>query len=157
MAKKETKEVNTKKNFFTELSHKFSKPFQKKYYYYFLWKNKLSNSETDFSAISEEEFINKYLRKKRNGKTTEGKKSYKSLQMWESTDQYQGLMQEYYNFKMNRDFYKLYETYLEKAMSGDEKALDALKTIKKEIESLNKVQKTSNKPSENEGAKFDLT
>lgn len=157
MVKKETKGVNARKNFFTELSHRFSRPFEKKYYYYFLWRNKLSNSETDFSNITEEEFINKYLRKKRNGIITNGKKSYKLLQIWETTDEYQGLMQEYYNFKMNQDFYKLYETYLEKAMGGDEKALNALKTIKKEIESLNKANRVKIKNIENEETNFDLS
>lgn len=151
------REVKTKKNFFTELSDRYRKVNEKKYYYYFLWRNKLSNNQTDFSLLSEEEFINKYLRKKRNGKLSSGGKSFKMLEQWESTDEYQGLMQEYYSIKMNQDFYKLYETYLEKAMGGDEKALNALKTVKKEIESLNKIQKVNSKPSEDKETKFDLT
>lgn len=152
------REVKTKKNFFTELSDRYKRVNERKYYYYFLWRNKLSNNQTDFSLLSEEEFINKYLRKKLKGKTTSGTRSFEMLKMWESTDEYQGIMQEYYSIKMNQDFYKLYETYLEKAMGGDEKALNALKTVKKEIESLNKTKKIKNsKNNEENDEEFDLT
>lgn len=150
------REVKTKKNFLTELYNRYSKPFQKKYYYYFLWRNKLRNSKTDLSILTEEEFIEKYLKKNVNGKLSTGIKSFNSLQMWEQTEEYQLLMQEFYNFKMNQDFYKLYETYLAKAMEGDEKALNSLKLIKKEIESLNKVTKVKSSDI-GEGAKFDLS
>jgi hypothetical protein len=141
-------------NFFTDLYKKFTVS-RKRYYYYFMWVNKLNNSLTDFSVFTEDEFTAKYLSKKVKGKQTTGEKSLKTLKMWESTEEFQGLMQELYNFKMNQDFYRLYETYLEKAMSGDEKALNALKTIKKEIESLNKANRVKVKNIKDDEEEFD--
>lgn len=131
-------------NFYSKLYSKFVSGRLTKYYY-FMWKNKLNNTKIDFSILSEEEFVNKYLKEssKLNG-----------LKMWESTDEYQVLMQELYAFKMNQDFYGLYETYLTKAMNGDDKALNSLKTIKKEIESLNKPKSSKSKPEEEQ--KFDM-
>lgn len=141
-------------NFFTELNKKFTVS-RKRYYYYFMWVNKLNNSRTDFSVFTEEEFIYKYLRKKVGTKINTGVKSLKTLRMWESTEEFQGLMQEYYKFKMNQDFYKLYDTYLEKAMAGDDKAVNTLKTVKKEIESLNKANRSKTKVTDDE-PKYDM-
>ena len=141
-------------NFFTDLYKKFTVS-RKRYYYYFMWVNKLNNSLTDFSVFTEEEFTTKYLSKKVKGKQNTGEKSLKTLKMWESTEEFQGLMQEYYKFKMNQDFYKLYDTYLEKAMSGDDKAVNTLKTVKKEIESLNKANRSKTKATDDE-PKYDM-
>ena len=140
-------------NFITELYKKFTGKLQ--YYYYFMWINKLTNIRTDFSDITEEDFIYKYCRRKINDVYNDGESSYKNLKMWESTVEFQGLMQELYSYKMNQDFYILYEIYLAKAMEGDEKSLNALKIIKKEIESLNKINKVS-KPKVEEETKFDM-
>ena len=108
-----------------------------------------------FRSFTEEEFTTKYLSKKVKGKQNTGEKSLKTLKMWESTEEFQGLMQEYYKFKMNQDFYKLYDTYLEKAMSGDDKAVNTLKTVKKEIESLNKANRSKTKATDDE-PKYDM-
>jgi hypothetical protein len=151
----EEKESKQKDTFYSNLLHRFNTPGKKKYYYYFLWKNKLSNSSTDFKDISVESFIDKYLKKVINGKITQGTKSYKMLQMWESTSEYLTLMQEYYSIKMNQDYYKLYETYLEKAIDGDDKALSSLGKVKKEIESLNKAQGTT-KPIPDKEPQYDM-
>ena len=140
-------------NFITELYKKFTGKLQ--YYYYFMWINKLTNIRTDFSDITEEDFIYKYCRRKINDVYNDGESSFKNLKMWESTVEFQGLMQELYSYKMNQDFYILYEIYLTKAMEGDEKSLNALKIIKKEIESLNKINKVS-KPKAEEETKFDM-
>lgn len=134
-------------NFFTELYKKFSIG-RLIYYDYFMWVNKLTNNRTDFSILTEEEFIFKYCRRKTNGANGEyndGSNSFNNLKMWESTEEFQGYMQELYSFKMNQDFYGLYEIYLKKAKDGDEKSLNSLKTIKKEIESLNKANRTKTK------------
>ncbi|MBZ9616793.1 hypothetical protein [Clostridium estertheticum] len=136
---------NKKSNNFVSLLYKKFTIGRQTYYYYFMWRNKLSNSKTDLSVLSEEEFIYKYCRKKSKGVYNDGSVSFNNMKMWESTEEYQGHMQELYSFKMNQDFYKLYETYLTKAMAGDEKALNSLKTIKKEIESLNKASRTKTK------------
>ena len=77
-------------NFFTELNKKFTVS-RKRYYYYFMWVNKLNNSVTDFSVFTEEEFIYKYLRKKVGNKINTGVKSLKTLRMWESTEEFQVL------------------------------------------------------------------
>ena len=132
-------------NFYSRLYNKFVSGRLNKYYY-FMWMNKLNNTKIDFSILSEEEFVNKYLK--------ESSSKLNGLKMWESTQEYQGLMQELYEFKMNQDFYKLYETYLAKAMNGDDKALNSLKTIKKEIESLNKPK--TNKAKVEDEQKFDM-
>jgi len=141
-------------NFFTDLYKRFS-PSKLRNYYYFMWVNKLNNSKIDFSIFTEEEFVYKYLRRKLKGIWSTGVSSLKTLKMWESTEEFQGLMQELYSFKMNQDFYKLYEIHLAKAMEGDEKSLNSLKIIKKEIESLNKANRTKTKVIEEE-TKFDM-
>lgn len=157
MVKKKERKNESKYGFYTSLSDRFEQN-KKKYYYYFLWKNHLNNSgETDFSNMSEEDFIKKYTKKRnpKEGDEDGSEISFKRLQMWESSDEYQALMQELYAFKMNQDFYSLYETYLAKAMEGDSQAVNSLKIIKKEIESLNKTKKVSNKVNEDE-EKFDM-
>lgn len=147
--------MNNRYGFFTKLAERFPQS-NKKYYFYFLWKNHLNNSgENDFTNMTENEFKNKFLKKKKA--TDEASEvSYKRLQMWETSDEYQELMQELYEFKMNQDFYNLYEIYLEKAKNGDAQAVNSLKTIKKEIESLNKNKKISNKSNDDEEEQFDL-
>lgn len=132
-------------NFYSKLYKKFVSGRLTKYYY-FMWRNKLNNTKIDFSILSEEEFIEKYLK--------EASTKLNGLKMWESTQEYQDLMQELYEFKMNQDFYALYETYLAKAMAGDDKALNSLKTIKKEIESLNKPKGSKAKVEDEQ--KFDM-
>lgn len=146
--------MNNRYGFFTKLAEKYPNN-RKKYYFYFLWKNHLNNSgENDFTNMSDEEFKNRFLKKKNVDEGSEV--SFKRLQMWETSDEYQELMQELYEFKMNQDFYNLYEIYLEKAKNGDAQAVNSLKTIKKEIESLNKSKKTNNKSNDDEEEKFDL-
>lgn len=144
-------------NFIIDLSKRYSKQNERKYYFYFMWKNGLKNSETDFSKIEKEEFIQRYLRQKKDGKIIEGRKGFELLESWETSTEYQELMQDYYMYKMNQDFYKLYDTYLEKALNGDEKSVNALKTIKKEIESLNKANRTKSKENKEEESNFDLS
>lgn len=131
-------------NFITDLYKKFTIG-RIIYYDYFMWRNKLINNRTDFSILTEEEFIFKYCRRKINGVFNDGSNSFNNLKMWESTEEFQGHMQELYSFKMNQDFYNLYEIYLAKAIDGDEKSLNSLKTIKKEIESLNKANRFKSK------------
>jgi len=140
-------------NFITELYKKFDGKLH--YYYYFMWINKLTNIRTDFSDITEEDFIFKYCRRKINGVYNDGESSFKNLKMWESTEEFQGYMQELYSYKMNQDFYGLYEIYLAKAIEGDEKSLNALKIIKKEIESLNKANRVD-KPKVIEETSYDM-
>ncbi|WP_102400496.1 hypothetical protein [Haloimpatiens massiliensis] len=144
-------------SFNRQISQKY-RGSQRKYYYYFMWRNKLSDGNIDFSEMTEDEFREKYLQKKdyKTGKIFKGDKSFRHLQMWEGTDEYQTLLKELYSKKMNQDFYDLYEVYLEKAKDGDEKAINALKTIKKEIESLNKSTNVGNLNSQNSTG-FDLS
>jgi len=141
-------------NFFTNLYKRFA-PSKIRNYYYFMWVNKLNNSKIDFSVFTEEEFVHKYLRRKLKGVWGTGESTLKTLKMWEATEEFQGLMQQLYSFKMNQDFYKLYEIHLKKAMEGDEKSLNSLRIIKKEIESLNKANRSKTKVVEEE-TKYDM-
>lgn len=138
---------SNRNGFFTQLVKKFSTN-RRNNYHYFLWRNGLNNSgKFNFTGVSEDDFIKNYL----DGNKTK----FKRLQMWELTDEYQGLMQKLYEFKMNQDFYKLYEIYLKKASDGDSQAVNALKIIKKEIESLNSDKPKAKNKEENKEV-FDL-
>ncbi|MCY6372757.1 hypothetical protein [Clostridium ganghwense] len=118
-------------------------------YYYFLWKNGLSNSRTDFTQYSQEEFINKYC--------DSSKIKFKNLEMWETSEQYQRLQNELLQSRINSDINRIYDVVVEKALKGDEKAVKTLLLIKKELDATpKKKQVQAPKQEQEEDIEFDL-
>lgn len=98
---------------------------------YFMWKNKLKNSKTDYSKFNKEEFIDRYL----HGSDI----SFKRMEQWERTEQYHQLMNVLLHEKSQTDIYVIYEIVREKAMKGDDKAIKTLLLLQKEFNKKNKI------------------
>lgn len=114
-------------------------------YYYFMWRNGLFNTITDFSDITEEQFIVKYCKGK--------KRKYNCLKMWESSNDYQQLQSEVLEYKINEDINKVYTVVRDKALEGDEKSIKTLLLLKKELKATKKVVQPKQEEPEEE---FDL-
>lgn len=100
--------------------------------FYFMWKNKLKNSKNDYSKLSREEFTSKYL----NGNEL----SFKRLEQWERTEQYNNLMNVLLNEQIQADIYEVYDVVREKALQGDDKAIKILLLLQKEFKKNNKCR-----------------
>lgn len=97
-----------------------------------MWKNKLKNSKNDYSKLSREEFTSKYL----NGNEL----SFKRLEQWERTEQYNNLMNVLLNEQIQADIYEVYDVVREKALQGDDKAIKILLLLQKEFKKNNKCR-----------------
>lgn len=97
-----------------------------------MWKNKLKNSKNDYSKLSREEFINKYL----GGNELR----FKRLEQWERTEQYNQLMNVLLNEQIQADIYSVYDVVREKALQGDDKAIKTLLLLQKEFKKNNKCK-----------------
>lgn len=118
-----------------ELNKRYPRVNVKKYYFY--WKNGLKNRYTDFTVLSEDEFIKKYC--------AGSKVRYKFLQEWEKSEEYNELMQVYMNQEINSDIYEVYKVIREKALQGDDKAIKTLLMLQKEVKkNISKIEKGNN-------------
>ena len=93
--------------------------------YYFMWKHGMKTWARDYSAITEEQFKEKYCKG--------SKIKYKNLQDWEKTQEYQNLLNLKMSENMTEDIYKIYNIVKDKALQGDDKAIKTLLMLQKEI------------------------
>lgn len=94
-------------------------------YLYFCWKNKIDNSQTKFSRMTKENFMERYH-------FSEYMMDMYST-IWEDADEYNviyGLLME---LRSKRDLYKIYNVVKDKALKGDDKAVKTFLLLKKEI------------------------
>lgn len=94
-------------------------------YLYFCWKNKIDNSQTKFSEMTKENFMERYH-------FSEYMMDMYST-IWEDADEYNviyGLLME---LRSKRDLYKIYNVVKDKALKGDDKAVKTFLLLKKEI------------------------
>ncbi|WP_052263126.1 hypothetical protein [Clostridium tyrobutyricum] len=94
-------------------------------YLYFCWKNKIDNSQTKFSQMTKENFMERYH-------FSEYMMDMYST-IWEDADEYNviyGLLME---LRSKRDLYKIYNVVKDKALKGDDKAVKTFLLLKKEI------------------------
>jgi len=104
-------------------------PYKKQFY--FKWKNDygMRNSKTDEEALKQLAVKDFYV-----------------FEQWESSSEYQYLMNMLIQSRIGRDLQEIYESTTEKAKSGDEKAIKILFEIQKQIAAMNK-EISSKKPS----------
>jgi len=110
-------------------------------YAYFMWKNKLANSNRDFSEFTEQDIIEKYCK----GSLIK----YGNLKQWENTEEYAELMNLLLLERSNKDFVEIYNAVSEKAKQGDDKAVKTFLTLQNEIRKSVKNKK-SNKAEQEE-------
>ncbi|WP_147566838.1 hypothetical protein [Clostridium tyrobutyricum] len=94
-------------------------------YLYFCWKNKIDNSQTKFSQMTKENFMERYHF------SDYMMDMYSTI--WEDADEYNviyGLLME---LRSKRDLYKIYNVVKDKALKGDDKAVKTFLLLKKEI------------------------
>ena len=106
-------------------------------YAYFMWKNKLANSNRDFSKFTEQDIIDKYCK----GSMIK----YGNLKQWENTEEYAELMNLLLLERSNKDFVEIYNVVSEEAKKGNDKAIKTFLTLKQELEKQYKAKKKSNK------------
>lgn len=104
-------------------------PYKKQFY--FKWKNDygIRNPKTDEEALKQLDV-----------------KSFYVFEQWESSQEYQFLMNMLIQSKIGKDLQAIYESTSEKAKQGDEKAIKILFEIQKQIVAMNK-ELSSKKPS----------
>lgn len=100
---------------------------------YFCYRNKITNLWRN-PPQTEEEFLQRAEMK-----------SIQSMRKWEQTQEYQELLAKYLEMQYVSDIYEIYMTMLEKAKDGDEKAINAMLKLGKEIEAINKKGKNNSK------------
>jgi len=116
-------------------------------YAYFMWKNKLANSNRDFSEFTEQGIIDKYCKG--------SMKKYGNLKQWENTEEYAELMNLLLLERSNKDFVEIYNAISKKAKEGDERAVKTFLTLQNEIRKSVKNKK-SNKAEQEEIEEDDL-
>ena len=116
-------------------------------YAYFMWRNKLANSNRDFSELTEQDIIEKYCKG--------SLKKYGNLKQWENTEEYAELMNLLLLERSNKDFVDIYNAVSEKAKQGDDKAVKTFLTLQNEIRKSVKNKK-SNKAEQEEVEEDDL-
>lgn len=98
--------------------------------YYFKWRN-----DYNFRSTKTEDDIKKVL----------GVQALTNYVEWESSAQYQYLMNLLIQSKIAKDLQEIYESTSEKARTGDEKSIKVLFEIQKQIVAMNK-QLATKKP-----------
>jgi len=116
-------------------------------YAYFMWRNKLANSNRDFAEFSEQDIIEKYCK----GSLIK----YGNLKQWENTEEYAELMNLLLLEKSNKDFVEIYNVVSEKAKQGDDKAVKTFLSLQNELKKAVKTKK-SNKAEQEEIEEDDL-
>lgn len=110
-------------------------------YAYFMWRNGLSNSNRDFSELTEQDIIEKYCKG--------SMKKYGNLKQWENTEEYAELMNLLLLERSNKDFVEIYNVISEKAKQGDDKAVKTFLSLQNELKKSVKNKK-SNKQEQQE-------
>ncbi|NLJ13700.1 MAG: hypothetical protein GX372_00390 [Ignavibacteria bacterium] len=103
-------------------------------YAYFMWRNKLANSNRNFSDFTEQDIIDKYCK----GSLIK----YGNLKQWENTEECAELMNLLLLEKSNKDFVEIYNAVSEKAKQGDDKAIKTFLTLQNEIRKSVKTKKS---------------
>ena len=103
-------------------------------YAYFMWRNKLANSNRDFSEFTEQDIIEKYCK----GSLIK----YGNLKQWENTEEYAELMNLLLLERSNKDFVEIYNAVSEKAKQGDDKAIKTFLTLQNELKKSVKNKKS---------------
>ena len=116
-------------------------------YAYFMWRNKLANSNRDFSEFTEQDIIEKYCK----GSLIK----YGNLKQWENTEEYAELMNLLLLERSNKDFVEIYNAVSEKAKQGDDKAVKTFLALQNELKKSIKAKK-SNKAEQEEIEEDDL-
>ncbi|SKA99934.1 hypothetical protein SAMN05443428_13916 [Caloramator quimbayensis] len=118
----------------------YSIPSNRYKFVYFMWRNGLSNRNTDFSTLTEEEIIEKYCK----GSI----RKYNFLKEWENSEEYTNLMNILLLDKSNKELLEIYDVVLEKAKQGDDKAIKTFLLLQEELKKSVKHKK--NKPEKEE-------
>ena len=103
-------------------------------YAYFMWRNKLANSNRNFADFTEQDIIEKYCK----GSLIK----YGNLKQWENTEEYAELMNLLLLERSNKDFVEIYNAVSEKAKQGDDKAIKTFLTLQNEIRKSVKNKKS---------------
>lgn len=104
-------------------------------YAYFMFKNGLSNTRTDYGKVSEEEFEKRYLTDKHN--------SWKSLKLWEKSEVYKRLVNIMLEEQSTQDFLEVYKAIKDKAKSGDSQAVKTFLMLQDKVKKSLKNDKSS--------------
>lgn len=92
---------------------------------YFRWKHGLKTIERDYSQYTEDEIVENFFKGNRN--------KFETMKLWEGTEEYADLMMTLLKEKIHNDITEVYDVVLEKAKTGDEKAVKTLLLLQKEI------------------------
>lgn len=117
-------------------------------YAYFMWRNGLSNSNRDFSELTEQDIIDKYCKG--------SLKKYGNLKQWENTEEYAELMNLLLLERSNKDFVEIYNVVSEEAKKGNDRAVKTFLTLQNEIRKSVKAKKSSKQEQQEEVEEDDL-
>lgn len=92
---------------------------------YFRWKHGLKTIERDYSQYTEDEIVENFFKGNRH--------KFETMKLWEGTEEYADLMMTLLKEKIHNDITEVYDVVLEKAKTGDEKAVKTLLLLQKEI------------------------
>lgn len=85
---------------------------------YFLWKNGLDTTKTNYSQMSKQEFIDF---------ACDGSESkYKYLQKWEDSEMYKEMMYSLHHSKFDRDILEVYQALKKESLEGNISAVKAM-------------------------------
>lgn len=107
---------------------------------YFKWKFNIWYDNLDKKKMTPDEFL-KYV----------DRKSFVPFERWERTPEYERLVNIYLNSKSANDLLEVYEKVSEKAKEGDDKAINQLLKLQKEIKANIKSSKAKNVTEEDDG------
>lgn len=94
--------------------------------WFFLWKNKLKNTKTDYSSFTKEEFIQRFC------KGNLQRFNYLE-EVWTKTDEYEKLVYLMLSGNSINDLVEIFNIVRENAKKGDDKAIKTYLILQKEI------------------------
>lgn len=131
------------------LKYYYTTPTQRWKFVYFMWKNGLSNRNTDFSTLTEQDIIEKYCKG--------SMKRYNFLKEWENSEEYTNLMNILLLDKSNKELQEIYNVVLEKAKQGDDKAIKTFLLLQEQLKKSVKIKtKKSDRAKQEETEDDDL-
>lgn len=96
---------------------------------YFLFRNRINYADYDFSQMTEQEFLEKFLKGK--------KRKLENLKKWETSEEYQSLLLLKEYSTSIQDFLEIYNVVKERAKQGnDDKAIKLFIELQKQLRLL---------------------
>lgn len=114
--------------------------------HYFLWKNKLSTKNTDYSKLTKEELSEKF-----------NVNEFAWFKQWESSEEYQNLLRLLMQQDSLKDLIEVYKAVKEKALTGDDKAVKTFLILQKEFKKqpVKIIEENNNEEEEEDGLTLD--